>query len=198
MGQGPGGQRPGVWTSRAYGEPSAAPPRIEAGNPRLRRHVGCQIAWGPPSPRCCSSAPAQVSCLQVASLRVGATDGSPYTRDACPGRRGTSAGGWADSSAARLRVTRGRSKKSGADGGDTAWGWGPPRAGRQTGPGSGAFSASSSRRAALESALPTAVRRDGVSAALAPLKGTPYVPRDFGTPGLRDPGTSAQPARLMR
>ena len=29
---------------------------------------------------------------------------------------------------ARLRVTRGRSTKSGADGGDTAWGWGSPRA----------------------------------------------------------------------
>jgi hypothetical protein len=45
---------------------------------------------------------------------------------------GLSAGGWADSSAARLRVTRGRSTKSDADGGETAWGWGPPRAGRQT------------------------------------------------------------------
>ena len=41
------------------------------------------------------------------------------------------ASGWADSRGARLRVTRGRSTKSGADGGDTARGWGSPRAGRQ-------------------------------------------------------------------
>jgi hypothetical protein len=51
-------------------------------------------------------------------------------RPSAPPRRAAS--GWADPSAARLRVTRGRSTESGADGGDTEWGWGSPRAGRPT------------------------------------------------------------------
>jgi hypothetical protein len=58
-----------------------------------------------------------------------------------------SVGGWVTVLADCERRDSG-SLKNGAEGGDTAWGWGPPRAGRETISLERRFSASSSRRTA--------------------------------------------------
>ena len=69
--------------------------------------------------------------LRIGTVQVRRPDfstmTSPPTRSTATCRRRVGGFPWA-----RLRVTRGRSTKSGADGGDVAWGWGSPRAGRET------------------------------------------------------------------